>query len=208
MEVAQRMPGVAGIVLVGGRSRRMGRDKALLSAPGHASLTFVELLASQLSKICTEVLLVARDPCGGKEYQELTRANGWHLVYDLVPDRGPLMGLYSGLRAISFSHALVLAVDLPLAQMALLTWLSKFALTSEVLMPSVENIPQVLLARYPREILPVIEVCLQADRRDLRVLLKHVPVRFFTEEQLRVFDPTLRSFINVNTPEDLAKALQ
>jgi molybdopterin-guanine dinucleotide biosynthesis protein A len=116
------------------------------------------------------------------------------------------MGLSSGLRASVFSHSLVLAVDLPFVQPELLAWLCAFPLTEEALVPRVQCIPQVLLARYPRSILSVIGRCLRAGRRDPRALLEYIPVHFLEEEEVRAFDPELHSFRNINTPEDLAQA--
>jgi len=197
---------MAGIILVGGYSRRMGQDKALLSAPGEISLTFVEYLATRLSEICTEVLLVARDEKSSKEYLPLLKGQSWRVVYDQIPAHGPLMGLYSGLQVLSSSHALVLAVDMPFVQPALLAWLNAFPLTDELLIPCVQGIPQVLLARFPRSLLPTIAECLRNGRRDLRALLEIAPTHFLEEEELRQIDPELRSFINVNTREDFHRA--
>lgn len=195
---------VAGIILAGGRSRRMGTDKALLPAPGSTSHTFAEQLATQLAALCSEVLLVARDVSSSQQYSSLSPI--WRIVYDRVPDQGPLMGLASALHATTCSHALVVAVDLPCVQPALLAWLCTRPLTDELLIPHVQGIPQVLLARYPRAILPTIETCLRQGRRDPKALLDHVPVRFLEEDQLRTVDPDLRSFTNVNTPDDLTQA--
>ena len=207
MESIQTPLGMTGIILAGGRSQRMGSNKALLPVPGQSSLTFVEHLASLLSALCPEVLLVARNEMSDKEYSSFPGARRpWRLVYDLAPDQGPLMGLYSGLLAASFAHALVLAVDLPFVQPALLTWLRAFPLTDEVLVPRVQGFPQVLLARYPRSILPTIEECLRAGRRDPRALLEKASVRFLEEELLREVDPELRSFVNINTPEEFRQA--
>lgn len=203
----QVLPGVSGIVLAGGRSRRMGRNKALLPAPDASSLTFVERLASLLAAVCQEILLVVRDETHEKEYLSLPRNHYWHLVYDQIPDQGPLMGLYSGLQATKLSHALVLAVDLPFVQPAMLSWLSAFPLTDKMLVPRVHGTPQVLLARYPRALLPTIEECLRTGRRDPRALLDKVVPRFLEEEQVRAIDPDLRSFVNINTPEDFAREL-
>src|SRR5579883_1317574 len=114
MDVRSVRPGVAGVILVGGRSRRMGRDKALLPFPHGSALTFVERLSTLLTELCGEVLLVARDETRGREYSFVCQRQNVRLVYDQAVDHGPLMGLYSGLHAVSFSHALVLAVDLPL----------------------------------------------------------------------------------------------
>ena len=66
----------------------------------------------------------------------------------------------------------------------------------------VDGVPQVLLAVYPRAVLPVLEALLYAGRRDLRALLEVAPVRYIEEAQLRAIDPTLRSFVNVNTPAE------
>jgi molybdenum cofactor guanylyltransferase len=196
----------AGLILAGGYSRRMGQDKALLPVPERTCVTFVEHLASLLAEICVQVLLVARDETSGKEYLSLPTAHSWQVVYDQIPGQGPLMGLYSGLQAISTSHALVLAVDLPFVQPALLSWLHAFPLTEELLVPQVQDIPQVLLARYPRSILPAIEACLQRGRRNPQALLTMVPVRLLPEEQVRQIDPELRSFLNINTPEELSSS--
>lgn len=197
---------VAGIILAGGRSSRMGSNKALLALPGEASLTFVERLTSVLSELCAEILLVARDEISASEYAFFPADARRRVVCDQISDQGPLMGLYSGLQAISCSHALVLAVDLPFARPALLAWLRAFPLDERVLVPRVQGIPQVLLARYPRAILPAVEACLRAGRRDPRALLDRVPVRFLAEEQVRAVDPDLRSFVNINTPEDFQQA--
>lgn len=197
---------MAGIILAGGYSRRMGQNKALLPVPGEISQTFVEHLATLLSEICAEVLLVVRDESSDKEYRSLPGASLWHTVYDQLPGQGPLMGLYSGLQALSSSHALVLAVDLPWVQPALLAWLSAFPLTDELLIPRVQGIPQVLLARYPRSALSMIEECLRRGRRDPRALLELVSVRFLEEEDLREVDAELRSFGNINTPEDFHRS--
>jgi molybdopterin-guanine dinucleotide biosynthesis protein A len=186
----------------------MGRNKALLALPGESAHTFVERLTSLLSELCVETLLVARDEHSGKEYASFPTGASRRLIYDDIPDQGPLRGLYSGLRAMTCAHALVLAVDLPFVRPELLAWLRAFPLTGELLVPLVEGIPQVLLARYPRSLLPVVERCLQEGRRDPRALLERAPVRFLEEEQVRRVDPDLRSFININTPDEWRRAAQ
>src|SRR5207237_7538355 len=123
-------------------------------------------------------------------------------ITDKAPDNGPLMGLYSGLSAIHAQHALVIAVDMPFVQPALISFLLSQSLSDSLLVPLVNNIPQVLLAIYPRTILPLIETRLQQGRHDLRSLLEVAPVHYIEEAQLRKVDPQLRSFVNVNTREE------
>jgi molybdopterin-guanine dinucleotide biosynthesis protein A len=194
------MSTVAGIILAGGRSRRMGRDKALLSLPGDKQSTFISHLATLLSSSCDEVVLVARN----KEQAASCALPGVSVVTDQVPDVGPLMGLYSGLRTMQADYALVIAVDMPFIQPALITFLLSLPRDDALLVPVVDRVPQVLLAMYPRSLLPTIETCLQAGEHGPSVLLKVARVHYIEEAQLRQVDPQLRSFVNLNTPEDLA----
>ena len=181
----------------------MGQDKALLPLPGgeqgSSAKTFVEQLGVLLSSFCQEVVLVTREPAQSVGQ----RLSAVRIVCDQVPDQGPLMGLYSGLCAIHSSHALVVAVDMPFVQKELLTFLLAQPLDESILMPIVGGSPQVMLAIYPRTILPIIEDRLRAGRRDPRSLLEVAAVSYVEEERLRWIDPQLRSFVNINTPEDL-----
>jgi len=193
----------AAIILSGGRSKRMGKNKALLPLPGNPSLTFVEYLSSILTSFCPEVLIVARDEADAANYG----LPGIHVVTDKVPDFGPLMGLYSGLNAMHTERALVVAVDMPFVQPALISFLLSQPPPDTLLVPLVNNVPQVLLAVYPRSILPSIEDRLQQGRHDLRSLLEIAPVHYIEEAQLQNVDPELRSFVNVNTPEELGEVM-
>jgi len=177
----------------------MGRDKALLPLPDDASTTFVEHLATLLAAQCSEVVLVVRNHEQATLYKHL----GVPIVTDETPDIGPLMGLYTGLCNISTAHALVTAVDMPFVQPEMIAFLLSQPLDeNSLLIPVVSAIPQVLFAIYPRAILPLVEQRLQAGRRDPRSLLDIASVSYMDEAQLRTIDPQLRSFVNVNTPED------
>jgi len=192
-----------GIILAGGRSERMGTNKALLPLPGHPPETFLDHLVSTLAPCCAEVLLVARDqaqfagvvlPCA-------------RVVFDQKPGSGPLMGLYSGLSAMQTNFALVVAVDMPFVQPALLDFLLAHYQQDTLLVPVVEGVPQVLLALYPRSILPLVEELLQQGKRAPRSVLEVASVHYIEEAQLRQADPQLRSFVGVNTPRDMRAVL-
>jgi len=72
----------------------------------------------------------------------------------------------------------------------------------------VEGIPQVLLALYPRSILPQIETLLRQGKHAPRALLEIAPVHYIEEAQLRQVDPQLRSFVGINTPQDLEAVME
>lgn len=189
---------VSALILAGGRSTRMGRDKALLPHPEQREITFVVHLIVQLSRYCQEVLLVARNAEQAQEYAPHVSVP---IITDLTPDIGPLMGIYSGLRAIHTSHALVTAVDMPFIQPQMIAFLLSQPRDESLIVPIVNDNPQVLFAVYPRAVLPIMAERLQAGLRGPRALLSAVPVRTIAEEQLRRVDPQLRSFVNINTPE-------
>jgi molybdopterin-guanine dinucleotide biosynthesis protein A len=173
----------------------------------------VERLVSTLAPLCRETLLVVRDETQAAQYA-FVAAHGTHeiqIVTDSVPGSGPLMGLYSGLNATRTDRALVVAVDMPFVRPELASFLLSQPPTQvdadtfidTMLVPVVDGMPQVLLAVYPHSILPLIESRLQEGRRDLRSLLEVASVHYITEAQLREVDPQLRSFVNINTPQDL-----
>jgi molybdopterin-guanine dinucleotide biosynthesis protein A len=197
------MHSAAGIILAGGRSKRMGLDKAFLPCPDNRQMCFVERIATLLLLACSEVILVARDMSQASDYARHL-PSPVRIVTDKISDVGPLMGLYSGLCAMRSSHALVTAVDTPFLQSSMISFLLSEPVGNQLVIPIVDNFPQVLLAVYPRTILPVIKANLQAGRRDPRALLQVAEVHFLEEEQLRAVDPQLHSFVNINTPEDFA----
>ena len=197
---------LAGIILAGGQSSRMGRNKALLPLPGSLSsspTTFMAQQVSLLRSLCQEVVLVARDQGQAEQYLSHLSLEV-RIIIDNECGVGPLMGVYSGLQAVQCTHALVTAVDMPFLRPELLQFLSEQAVEDEIVMPLVSGIPQVLLAIYPRSMLPLIEALLQAGKRGPRFLLEKAAVHYIDELQLRQVDPQLRSFVNVNTPAELA----
>lgn len=112
----------SGIILAGGSSRRMGKDKALLPFPSHAgepSHTFLERIIHEMSFCCSEIVIVARDQQQASRYAHADA----RIVLDSIPGAGPLVGLYSGLQAISTSRAIVVAVDMPFVTSSLLAYL-------------------------------------------------------------------------------------
>jgi molybdopterin-guanine dinucleotide biosynthesis protein A len=140
--VNERPPPFSAVVLAGGRSTRMGRDKALLPLPDGRTL-----LARQLDVLRTagaaEVLVSARP-------EQHLPLEGARLIPDCEPDRGPLGGIASALAAATHDHLLVLAIDLPRMSAEFLAGLVAAAPAGRGLVPLLGGEPEPLAALYPR----------------------------------------------------------
>ncbi len=183
------------MLLVGGRSSRMGRDKALLSlAPGGPPL--VALAAEKLGRVADEVLLVGPQRAG---YASL----GLPRVPDAFPGTGPLGGILSGLSAARNAHALVAACDMPFLSVRLLEYMAALPRNYDVLVPELEaGRLEPLHAIYSWECLQLIAESLRCGERKAAGWFGGADVQVLGREVLRYLDPELRSFINVNRPEE------
>ncbi len=193
MEAEQESPlPVTGIVLAGGASRRMGRDKALLELDGQPLLACV---LERLALVCAERLVVAND------IQRYARF-GVPVIADRFPGVGVLGGLHAGLEAAT--HDLVLAVgcDMPFLNPRLLRAFVGWAEGADVVVLRRDEQIETLHAVYRRTCLPAMEAAIRAGERRIISFFGLVRVRYVTPEMAAFFDPDLRSFRNVNTPEE------
>ena len=187
---------VTAAVMAGGRSRRMGRDKAWIDVGGSP---LIQLVIDVLAAVSDEVIIVANEP----RYATLGR----RVVPDRFPDGGALGGIATGVGAATHDTVLVAACDMPFLDAAV--WRSLLAAQdgADVVIPMIGDEHQTLHALYTRACLPAMERALATGRMRVISFFDEVRVRRLPEELLRGIDPTLRSFTNVNTPEELAAAL-
>ncbi|OGO50378.1 MAG: hypothetical protein A2148_12460 [Chloroflexi bacterium RBG_16_68_14] len=190
---------VVGAVLAGGRGRRLGRDKALLVIDGR---TLLRRATDALRSVGLDVVLVLRPDQPVPEEIDSTA-----IVRDEVEDAGPLGGLHALLRQLPAEWALVVPCDQPFLAPELLRGLlaePRNDLQAIVGRPArrIEPLPGL----YRRTCLPVIEGALARGERSLQGLLSLLRVRAVPGKTLRRWDPSLRSYLNVNTPKDLARA--
>ena len=187
-----------GLILAGGESRRMGRDKLPLKV-GTTSL--LDRVYAVLSSRCEEVLVVGgggRGPTGARR------------ISDLRPGRqGPLAGIEAGLLATQYRAVFVVAGDMPFLTSGLVGYLLGLLQHGvPAVVPVSEEGSHPLCAAYDRrKVLPVAGAALDRDAGSVRGLLEGLPgVRYVGEGELRRFgDPDLL-LSNVNSPEDLARA--
>ena len=184
------------IILAGGFGRRLGRDKATTVAGGRPLLHWSALAAAQV----TDDIVVARRP--DQQFPPLDAVD-WRETVDHRHDRGPLAGLEAALPLIAHDLAVAVACDMPFLQPGLLRAVAAACETVAIAMPRIDGVAQPLLAAYRQSIVTQATHLLDEGDGRIRALLPLVEHRILDVEQLRVHDPKLQSFTNVNQPEDL-----
>ena len=179
------------VILAGGLSRRMGRDKAALPA---GEGTLIEHLARRLAPVVDETIIA-----GGSAGHTLA---GVTAVDDRYPGFGPLAGIHAGLLAARCPLVWVVGCDLPDVDPALAALLCGLAGDVDAVVPRIDSEPQGVCAVYDRALARRIDRLLAAGERRVKMLLAASKVRYVTPEELRAVDPELRSFRNINTPAD------
>ena len=179
------------VILAGGLSRRMGRDKASLPA---GVGTLIEHLARRLAPVVDETIIA-----GGSGRPALPDVT---MVEDRYPGLGPLAGMHAGLLASRSPLVWVVGCDLPDADPRLASLLCGLARDVDAVVPRIDSEPQGVCAVYDRALAPRIEGLLAAGERRVTMLLAASNVRYVTPDELRAVDPELRSFRNINTPDD------
>ena len=179
------------VILAGGLSRRMGRDKASLPA---GDGTLLDHLARRLAPVVDETIVA-----GGSDPPNL---RGVRKVDDRYAGLGPLAGMHAGFSAARHPHVWVVACDLPDVEPAIGALLRGLAPDYEAVVPNLDGEPQGVCALYERALAPRIETMLDAGDRSIKTLLTASKVRYVPPEELRAVDPELRSFRNLNTPAD------
>jgi molybdenum cofactor guanylyltransferase len=183
-------------IQAGGRSERMGGDKALVQLAGRPLITHVLERAAPLGD---EVLVTTNSP---DDYSFL----GLRLVADEQPGAGALAGLQTALRAARHDVVLVLACDLPFVCVPLLEYMLRLASQADAVIPRWRGEFEPLHAVYRRTCLPAVDLALTEGRRRMISFLPAVRSTVVEEDQVAAFDPQGLTFFNINTPDDLQTA--
>jgi molybdopterin-guanine dinucleotide biosynthesis protein A len=189
--------GVAAVVLAGGRSRRMGTDKATI---GFCGRRMIDVVVERLRGLTDEVVVCARQRSALEPILV-------PVVEDAEEYAGPLPALVAGIRAAGTQRVIAVACDMPFLNVPLLADLvARLEEDIDAVVPVTEDGPQPLHAAYGDCAVEPLLAALAAGERSLRGALGRLRVRWVEEEVWRGLDPSGRSFRNVNTPEELAEA--
>ena len=191
----QRLSSVTGIILSGGKSTRMGENKALIEIEGVPIIRRIHLLFQQLFE---EVIIVTNEK---HLFQNLEA----RIVGDLFPDGGALGGLYTGLFFSSFRYAFCVACDMPYLNGGLIRYLFERARDHDVIVPKTKDGLEPLHAYYRRSCMDPIRAALEQGQYKILDFYPLVKANVIAEEEFHALDPDGRSFINVNTPDELMR---
>ena len=189
------------VIQAGGESRRMGQDKGLVS---FLDRPLIQRVADRLAPIAAELMITSNRP---EAYAFL----GLPVFPDLAPGRGALGGLYTALSAASQPFVGVVACDMPFCSPALLAAERDLLVETgaDLAIPRNAGGLEPFHAVYRRSTcLPHIQATLQAEKWRVDAWFSRVQMQFMDEDSVRLYDPELLCFSNVNTPEELEAAVQ
>jgi FdhD protein len=177
---------------------RMGVDKTLLPVDGE---TLLARVVEAVAQVCAHTVVVTNRP---EQIAEAGLPDDTPVFVDETPNQGPLGGLVTALREAPDDWVLAIAADVPYLEPEIIRALWEARDGARVVVPVTEKGLEPLLALYHRDCLPVARRVLASGRRRLVAIFAEVPVVEVPLEALRTADPSMRSFLNVNTPEDLS----
>jgi len=181
-------PRAGAVVLAGGDSRRMGRDKALLPVGGRP---MIALIVGQLKALFEEIVISADRP-GDYDFLDLP------VVPDLEPGQGPLMGIASSLPRMTHDLNFVTACDIPRIDLSFVIRLIKMSAGFDLILPYLdEGLYEPLFAVYRKSVVPEAARILEGGGRSILALLDRVKVNLVTI-------PDRGWFKNINTETDYA----
>ena len=184
------------MILAGGKSTRMGKDKAFLQV---GKEKIIDRLVAGLKETFDQVLIVSNEPAAYK-YLEVD------IVSDIIPGLGPLSGMHAGLKSAKHRHSLVMACDMPFINIKLGKMLVEEVPGFDVVVPQVGAYLQPLFAVYDKSCIQPIEECLKNSISKTTALYPKVRVKYISQEKIAAVADLDMVFLNINTPEELEKA--
>jgi molybdopterin-guanine dinucleotide biosynthesis protein A len=186
---------LTGIILAGGRSSRLGRNKGLALLGGRPLIGHV---IATLSAVCNEILISSNSVL----YNDF----GYTVIPDEYPDSGPMAGIHACLKASSNEHHFVLSVDTPFVSPEFISFMMEARGDGHIAAPWFGNEHyEPLCAYYSRRVLPVIESFLDNGNSRMPDVFRVVPFTAVSIPGDAPFNHNML-FHNINTVENLRRA--
>ena len=189
----QTQNSITGIILSGGRSLRMGQNKAFIQIEG---LPIIERICTLFKQLFREVIIITNET-------ELFLNLASKIYTDIIPNKGALGGLYTGIYYSMFEYSFCVACDMPLINKSLVEFLVQNIRGEDVIVPRTKDGLQPLHALYSKNCLNAIKETIERGKYKILDFYSRVNVKIIEEEDFICLDPSKASFINVNTPEEL-----
>ncbi|SPF47983.1 putative molybdenum cofactor guanylyltransferase [Candidatus Desulfosporosinus infrequens] len=170
----------------------MKKNKAFLELEGQP---LVERSLNVLHAVFAEVLISSNNP-------ELYDKYDVPIIQDESLNRGPLEGLYQGLKAATYDEVFFVACDMPFLEANLIRLLAKWAPEYDIVVPRLQSGTHPLHAFYNRRCLPAIKRSIETGRLKVGDLCQTCSVKYVEETELQAFGDLSRVFCNVNTPNE------
>jgi len=187
------MSSMTGVILSGGKSSRMGMNKAFVEIEGKR---LIDRTMATFKEVFQEIIIVTNAPL---DYLD----QGCIIASDIFKNKGALGGIYTGLFYASFDHAFVAACDMPFLNRSLIQHMVKCVDKYDVVVPQSHDGLQPLHAIYSKKCLKPIEKLMDADNLKITDFYRGLKTMVIPEEDIKPFDPEGKLFINVNTKKDL-----
>jgi len=187
---------ITGIILCGGKSSRMQTNKALLKL---GDKLVIEIILSEMKKVF-DVVLISTNDCDDFSFLNIP------IIKDIQVNRGPLIGIYSTLKESTTKNNFIVACDLPMINHQLINYLISINSTKEVVIPTLNGVPERLFGIYNRSVAKKIEEIFSLSESNELIkgsvyeLYQRVSVELVEIENLPFYNEN--TFLNMNTPED------
>jgi molybdopterin-guanine dinucleotide biosynthesis protein A len=187
------LSGISGIVLAGGKSSRYGSNKALVEING---IRLIERVIRVMEPLFERLIIITNTP---QDYAYLKLP----MVEDLIKGLGPLGGVFTGLQTMSDDAGFFVACDMPFLSGELIHHMVDVLEDFDAVVPKVDWKIEALHAIYTKRCIPAIEKLIDNKEYQVIKFFKSIRVRYLNREEILNIDPEMRSFFNINTPEEL-----
>ena len=185
-------------ILAGGENRRMPVLKAFIDVEGRK---IIEINLGTVKRLFEEVFIVTDRP-------EACLYLGVPMLGDVYDIRGPMTGIFTSLLNSSKQWVFISACDMPFLNKDLIEYMASKRDNSDAVVPVKKGNTEPLFAFYSKRLLASMEKSILADKRGIKEFLSDKRVQYIRTPEIKKRDPGARSFINLNTPEDIDLYLQ
>jgi molybdenum cofactor guanylyltransferase len=190
---------IASVILAGGKNLRIGKNKALEIIAGKSLLRRVY---DKVRQVSGKVIIVT-----SQEFTEIPEQFDAQIVPDIYPEKGPLGGIYTGLKTSGSPVNLIAACDMPFMNIKILKQMIEVIGDADAVVPRMDRgMIEPLHAVYSGNCLGIIEDRIKQNKLSIHAFIDVINVRYFEKEESLRFDPELVSFFDINYQSDMDRA--